>query len=98
MKMKTSDIVRTYHKCYADDAYILLVYNETIARWTACDASARQLLRLAPCLRSGCYSHTTNHVCLDWHHLEQHGLMERVVLVSDGCLILSAASPAPLLK
>ncbi len=80
-----------------DEAHILLFYNEAIGKWTASDTSAMNLLRLAPGLGTECREGATDNITLDWHHLEEYGLMKRVVLASDNFLLLSAA-PAPSLS
>ncbi|WP_342997982.1 hypothetical protein [Bacteroides ovatus] len=76
-------------ECTDEETPILLFYNESLGRWTAHGSSAVQLLQLLPRSGEGYRDTGDGGISLDEHELEKYGLVGRIRLVSDNCLVLS---------
>lgn len=87
-KENTRDISREHTD---NEGHILLFYNETDKKWTAYGTSAVNLLRLVPRPGKECRNAGNGSISLGTHELEDYGLVGQIRLVSDNCLVLSAA-------
>ena len=78
-------------ECTDEGTPILLFYNETDKKWTAYGTSAVNLLRLVPRPGKECRNAGNGSISLGTHEREDYGLVGQIRLVSDNCLVLSAA-------
>lgn len=96
MRMKTMTSYRNSVNTDNDDSgYIRLYYDGKTDVWKASGESAGRLARLVPelGLKGRLRAFFAAGISLDERQLEQYGLTERVVLVTDSHLVLSAERP-----
>lgn len=96
MRMKTMTTYRNSVNTDNDDSgYIRLYYDGKTSVWKASGASAGRLARLVPELgpKGWLRAFFTSEISLDEWQLEQYGLAELVVLVTDSLLVLCAERP-----